>query len=101
LPELTREFFAARCGQVFSLALGDGRSLDFELVRLREGRSSPQQEVWAVEFRGPCDLYLPQGTYALAQPAAGMFELFLVPVDQDSHGYYYESVFNRLLPHGG
>ncbi len=54
-----------------------------------------------MEFRGPRELYLPQGTYALSQPEVGTFELFLVPVDQDGQGYYYESVFNRLLSPGG
>ncbi len=101
MSELTKEFFAARVGQAFSVALGNGESLDVELVHLREGRSSPRQEVWAVEFRGPRTLYLPQGTYTLSQPGVETFELFLVPVDQDSQGYYYESVFNRLLSSGG
>ncbi len=101
MSELTKEFFAARVGQAFSVALGNGESLDVELVHLREGRSTPRQEVWAVEFRGPRALYLPQGTYTLSQPGVETFELFLVPVDQDSQGYYYESVFNRLLSSGG
>lgn len=97
MPELTKEFFAARAGQHFGVALANGHSLDIELVRLREGRSGPRQEVWAVEFRGPGHGYLPQGIYTVSQPEAGTFELFLVPVEQDSQGcYYYESVFNRL-----
>lgn len=101
MPELTKDFFAARSGQVFGVALGDGRSLDVELVHLRDGRSGPRQAAWAVEFRGPRTPYLPQGNYVLSQPEVGTFELFLVPVGQDGQGCYYESVFNQLIPAGG
>ena len=97
MPELTKEFFAARAGQIFSAALGDEQTLDLELAYLRDGRAGPRQEVWAVELRGPRSLYLPQGAYILSQPGAEPFELFLVPVDQDPEFYYYEAVFNRLI----
>ena len=39
MPELTKEFFAARAGQIFSAALGDEQTLDLELAYLRDGRA--------------------------------------------------------------
>ncbi|HEU4834969.1 MAG TPA: hypothetical protein VFS90_11160 [Pyrinomonadaceae bacterium] len=56
----------------------------------------PQQEEFAVEFRGPLDTFLGQGVRNFAHDQMGQFELFIVPIKQNEQGFYYEAVFNRL-----
>ena len=98
LEQLTKADFAENLHTVFTCAIGPGHKLDLELVELREGRSSPRQEQFALTFCGPLALPLPQQLYDLQHTALGEFALFLVPIGKDAHGYYYEAVFNRLLP---
>jgi hypothetical protein len=98
LDRLTKADFAANLHTVFTCDIGSDRKLDLELVELREGRSSPRQEQFALTFCGPLALPLPQHLYDLQHPKLGEFALFLVPIGKDAQGYYYEAVFNRLLP---
>jgi hypothetical protein len=42
------------------------------------------------------DIFLGQGVRNFEHDAMGKFELFIVPVEQDAQGVYYEAVFNRL-----
>lgn len=96
LDSLTKADFAENLHTVFTCDIGSDRKLDLELVELREGRSSPRQEQFALTFCGP--LALPQHMYDLQHPTLGELALFLVPIGKDEQGYYYEAVFNRLLP---
>jgi hypothetical protein len=88
--------FSQSLNTVFRLSVGDGRSVDLTLIELREGRSTPQQEQFALLFRGPEDILLPQRTYPVEHAQLGAFDLFFVPVSRDAAGVYYEAVFNRL-----
>lgn len=98
LDQLTKADFAQNLNSIFTCALGPDHKLDLELVELREGHSSPRQEQFALTFCGPLALPLPQRMYDLQHPRLGEFALFLVPIGKDAQGYYYEAVFNRLLP---
>ena len=98
LDRLTKADFAKSLHTVFTCVLGPDHKLDLERVELREGRSSLRQEQFALTFYGPLALPLPQQMYDLQHAALGEFALFLVPVGKDTQGYYYEAVFNRLLP---
>lgn len=97
LDQITKAQFAENLHTFFSCAIGPDRTLDLELVELREGRSSPRQEQFALTFCGPLGLPQPQHLYDLQHQSLGEFALFLVPMGKDAQGYYYEAVFNRLL----
>jgi hypothetical protein len=51
-------------------------------------------ERFSLYFRGPGDLFLPQGTYMLENEGMGEAHIFLVPVGRDESGFRYEAVFN-------
>jgi hypothetical protein len=41
-------------------------------------------------------MFLGQGVRNFEHEQMGKFELFIVPVEQDEQGFYYEAVFNRI-----
>jgi hypothetical protein len=41
-------------------------------------------------------MFLGQGVRNFQHEQMGNFELFIVPVQQDAQGFYYEAVFNRI-----
>lgn len=108
LDELTLDHFSKRVGETFRLLLGPERALAFELVEARSlpGRplASPawrkpalpdrQREPFSIVFRGPHSPALAQRMYTLVHEQMGTIEgLFLVPIDADEQGRYYEAVF--------
>ena len=98
LNQLTKAMFAENLGTIFELQLTPAQAVELKLIELREGRSTPRQEQFALLFRGPLTTPLGQGLWHIRHDALGQFDLFLVPVDRDAEGFYYEAVFNRLLP---
>jgi hypothetical protein len=71
--------------------------VELELVEVTDGGAAAGQvERFSALFRGPLETFLPQRTYALEHEQLGNVELFIVPVRQDSEGFYYEAVFNRV-----
>lgn len=95
---LSRADFAAHLNSGFRVQVAPGETREIALIELREGRTSTRQEQFALTFRGPRDRFLGQGTFPVAHPGLGRFDLFLVPVGQEADGFLYEAVFNRLLP---
>ena len=67
----------------------------------RQPRVAARQERFSLVFRGPHDRLQQQGLYPMQHDQLGAFELFLVPVGEDTAGIYYEAVFNRLRRHDG
>jgi hypothetical protein len=100
LTELQKTNFIEQLHTRFQVEYAPGQLVELELVEVREGRSSARQEVFAPTFQGPRDFYLPQGLYVFHQPVMEQFDLFIVPIGQDEHGFYYEAVFNRLISTG-
>ncbi len=99
LDHLTKADFAQNLNSVFTCMLGPDREIDLELVEMREGRSSPRQEQFALTFCGPlAAAAAPASVSTCSIPAWASLALFLVPVGKDAQGLYYEAVFNRLLP---
>jgi len=41
-------------------------------------------------------MFLDQGVHNLSHDQMGDFELFIVPIKRDEHGFYYEAIFNRI-----
>jgi hypothetical protein len=68
-----------------------------DLVEVAEGYSTPKQEQFSLRFRGDRASVYPQRIYAMKHDSMGEFELFLVPVERDDSGTFYEAVFNRVI----
>lgn len=93
---LTHEAFTQHVNTRFQVQTGDGPAVELELVEVSDLKLHPQQEEFAIVFRGPANIFLSQGIRFLSHEQMGQFEIFLVPIRQDEHGFYYEAVFNRL-----
>ena len=90
---LTHEEFSRHVNTRFQVQDTD---VKLELIEISELKQYPEQEEFAIVFRGPLNAFLGQGIRSLSHEQMGQLELFLVPIRQDQHGYYYEAVFNRL-----
>jgi hypothetical protein len=93
---LTHEAFSQNAKTKFRVPLDEARVVELELVEISELKLHPRQEEFSLEFRGPLDLFLGQGLRNFEHDAMGNFELFIVPVEQDAQGFYYQAIFNRI-----
>lgn len=93
---LTHENFSKNANTKFQVQVDENTPVELELTSISEVKVYPLQEEFAIEFRGPLNVYLGQGARNFTHEQMGEFELFIVPVNQDEHGFYYEAVFNRL-----
>lgn len=93
---LTHEEFSKNANTKFQVEADENTPVELELTEVSEIKLYPQQEEFAIQFRGPLDMFLGQGVRNFTHDQMGQFELFIVPVKQDQQGFYYEAVFNRL-----
>ena len=93
---LTHEEFSKARNSKFKVELDENTHVDLELITVSDVKLYPQQEEFAVQFRGPSDTFLDQGVRNFTHDQMGQFELFIVPIRQSEQGFYYEAVFNRL-----
>jgi len=100
LDELTRDMFARQLNTQFRVERQDAGAVTLDLVEASAVRSVPGSESFSIVFRGPADAFLPQAIYRMHHDEIGTFELFIVPIRQDAHGFYYEAVFNRMRQEG-
>lgn len=85
----------------------DGASskwMKVQLVAVDDLRESPDPrddekgiEHFALQFRGPGNLALSQGTYSVKHDTLGKFKLFIVPSGEGSSSLNYMAIFNRLV----
>jgi len=94
---LTFKTFEPHVQEMFQLQINPSQLMDVVLVNATE-KNLPHQEQFSLLFQGSNEYLLPQAIYTLEHQQLGEFQLFLVPVSQDQTSYYYEAVFNRLLP---
>jgi hypothetical protein len=95
-PALTHDEFSQHVNTRFQVQIDDGTTIEMELAEISELKVHPNQEEFAVVFRGPSNAFLQQGIRSVTHEQMGQFELFLVPIQQDTQGFYYEAVFNRV-----
>ena len=95
-PSLTHEEFSKAKNSKFQVQFDENTHVDLDLVAVSDIKLYPQQEEFAIEFRGPLEMFLGQGPHNFSHEQMGQFELFIVPVKQDEQGFYYEAVFNRI-----
>lgn len=93
---LTHEEFTKHANTKFQVQADGNTHVELELIGISELKQHPQQEEFAIQFRGPLSTYLDQGVHPFTHDQMGRFELFIVPIKQNAEGFYYEAVFNRL-----
>jgi hypothetical protein len=93
---LTHDAFTQNANTKFRVLLDENTNVELELVDVSEMKLYPQQEEFALEFRGPLNMFLGQGVRDFAHEQIGQFELFIVPIRQEADGFYYEAIFNRI-----
>jgi hypothetical protein len=93
---LTHEEFSKHANTKFQVQADENTNVELELVRISELKLHPQQEEFALEFRGPLNIFLDQGVRSFTHDQMGQFELFIVPIRRDGQGFYYEVIFNRI-----
>jgi hypothetical protein len=54
---------------------------------------SSRRVPFSLEFRGPGESLMEQGTHRFQHRTLGTFELFVVPIGRDDTGIRYEAVF--------
>ncbi len=98
MPEnITLESIKPCEGDMFTLKLKNGSELELMLTEVKSGRKlSEDHECFSLLFQDEARSSLHQRIYELDHTEMGTFSLFLVPVDADEKGHYYEAVFNRI-----
>lgn len=99
LERLSANDFAGREGEIFTITLTSGESLELELSEVRgltgDTPEGSQRSPFSLLLLGPGDGYLPQRIYELEHPQMGKLTLFLVPLGPDREGKMrYEVVFS-------
>ena len=92
-----KTLFAENLNTKFSVRVDANRTIELELTGITESNSAPNHEQFALAFRGPADVYLPQQIYPLEHQRLGTMSIFLVPVGRDEQGFEYEAIFNRVI----
>jgi hypothetical protein len=93
---LTQEEFSQHANSKFQVLIDQDNSVELELTQVSELKIYPEQEEFAVVFRGPLNAFLGQGTRTFKHDRMGEFVIFIVPIAQDAQGFEYEAVFNRV-----
>jgi hypothetical protein len=66
------------------------------LTEVTEKKVSVAHEEYSLFFRGGRGFFLPQGTYGFEHETLPCFDLFIVPVSEDEHGYTYQAAFSSV-----
>ena len=97
LEDLTEESFKPCVDSIFKLKLDDGKFLDLKLTEVKSSRKTSEgHECFSLLFMNDAKSPLQQRIYELEHSELGVLSLFLVLVDADEKGHYYETIFNRI-----
>jgi len=95
MKNLTADDFSKHLNNKFKIYRSDEEVFEAELVGVAELRNNDSLYCFAVEFLLPPEFGVEQRIYRMEHPAAGMMELFIVPVGQMESGTRFEAIFNR------
>jgi len=99
IADTTLTFFQELLNHAFTVEVNH-ESLELELISADPLSSGPEgldlERSFTLEFRGPAEPVLNQGTFNLSHPDLGDAPVFLVPVAAAEDGMRYLAVFNRL-----
>lgn len=73
----------------------DNENVNLELVEI-EDCSSENVNGFSLLFKGPLDKLYSQMIYPLEHKEMGKMEIFIVPVNKNNEGIYYQAIFTRL-----
>jgi hypothetical protein len=94
LGALTADDFEPLIGSEFRRTADDGYETSLRLVEVnRRERRWEDREGFALLFRDPGEICLPQGLHLLRHETLGELEIFLVPVARTDAGWEHEAVF--------
>ena len=93
---LEHEIFSKYLHTNFRISISESNTIEAELSTVSDLQLSPQQERFAIVFRGPREPLLNQGVYHFEHDEMGEFKLFIVPFRQEDNSTFYEAVFNRI-----
>jgi uncharacterized protein DUF6916 len=96
MTKLEQEEFRPHLNTKFRVLKPESET-EIELIEVSEVKKTRGQEMFWLVFRGPLQQFVPQGCYEMRHDKMGEFSLFIVPIRDDSQGFYYEAVFNRLI----
>jgi hypothetical protein len=71
--------------------------VELELIEVSARKSTTQQEIFSLIFRGAKDSFLEQKIYQMHHEKLGEGDLFIVPIAEVADGYKYEAGFNRII----
>jgi hypothetical protein len=99
---LTLGVFIPHVGNGFRIRLDAARVLEVELAEAKaiggaQSGVTPTaggREPFALYFKGPDHIVLPQGAYRIEHDAIGDHDIFLVAIGPGRGGMIYEAVFN-------
>jgi len=94
--QLTLAAFQENLGAEFRVLRPEAKPVTLNLIDVRVGQCTPNQEQFSVSFAGPADSGLGQGSFRLEHERMDVIDLFLVPIGRDRNQIQYEAVFNRL-----
>jgi len=94
-PWINFETFAAQVNTPFRLKPAETSGVELRLVEANDF-STPRQEMFSLQFRGPREPFLPQGIYSMEHDQLGPLDMFIVPIGRDESGYRYEAIYNRV-----
>ncbi len=97
MDNFSHQAFLDRLDDTFHLHSEGSEPVDLTLAQVGDLKTTKRQEVFSIVFRAPSDRVLPQHIYCLEHPTMGAFDLFLVPIEKNKEGVFYEAVFNRLI----
>lgn len=95
LNEIPAEDFAALLGEALPTeAAGQQFALRVEAVEPSPYPGARGLPGFSLQLRGPAELNLGQGVYAITHPQHGCLQLFITPIRRDPQGLLYEAIFN-------
>jgi len=93
----TKLEFSQHLHTIFHLDHGAEEAVPLKLIEFKEGSADAADDQFSLLFHGPNHFVLPRQTYQLKHEHIGQFDLFLVLVNSDHNGLYYEAVLESLI----
>jgi hypothetical protein len=97
LETLTLDAFSPLVGETFQVHVQPEQTIGVELIEARslsESSSPRPRQPFALTFKGPAQVVLPQRIYRFEHHALGAHEIFIVPIGPGHGGMLYEVIFN-------
>ena len=94
---LTHEEFSRHLNTRFVIRVNETQAIEAELNYVSEHLISPRQERFSIVFRTSSEVLIRQGLHRFEHDKMEAFDLFIVPIERDEEGTYYEAVFNRII----